>query len=135
LRCVFDTNIFISALLSPESKPRQSLDLARRTGIILISFAALAELSEVLSRSKFRRYIDEEDIRRFLAALARESEWVDEDVQITACRDPKDDKFLSLAVSGHATHIITGDSDLLMLHPFQGIQILQPQLFLEKERQ
>lgn len=100
----------------------------------MISFATLAELSEVLSRSKFRRYIDEEDIRRFLAALARESQWIDAGVQITACRDPKDDKFLSLAVSGHATHIITGDSDLLALHPFQGIQILQPQVFLDRER-
>src|SRR6185437_8803775 len=52
-------------------------------------------------------------------------------VEITACRDPKDNKFLSLAVSGHATDIITGDSDLLALNPFQGINILQPQNFLQ----
>ena len=51
--------------------------------------------------------------------------------EITACRDPKDNKFLSLAVSGHATDIITGDSDLLALNPFQGINILQPQNFLQ----
>jgi uncharacterized protein len=59
------------------------------------------------------------------------AQWVDVDVQISACGDPKDDKFLSLAVSGHATHIITGDADLLALHPFQGIQILAPGTFLE----
>jgi hypothetical protein len=50
----------------------------------------------------------------------------------TACRDPKDDKFLSLAVSGLATHIVTGDADLLALHPFQGIQILTPGALLEQ---
>jgi putative PIN family toxin of toxin-antitoxin system len=101
-------------------------------GRILISFAVLAELCEVLSRKQFRRYIDEEDIRSFVAVLTREAEWVDVDVRITACRDPKDDKFLELAVSGRATCIISGDSDLLVLSPFQGIPILTPQAFLEK---
>lgn len=79
---------------------------------------------------KFLRYIDEEDIRSFLAALTREAEWVEVDVRIAACRDPKDDKFLELAVSGRATHIVTGDSDLLALSPFQGIEILPPHRFL-----
>ena len=79
----------------------------------------LTELFEVLSRKQFRGYIDEEDMRRFLAVLTREAQWIDVDVQITACRDPKDDKFLSLAVSGQATHIVTGDADLLALHPFR----------------
>lgn len=67
----------------------------------------------------------------FSPALTREAQWVDVDVRITACRDPKDDKFLELAVSGHATHIVSGDSDLVALNPFQGIQILPPHSFLE----
>ncbi len=92
MRCVFDTNVFVSALLLPDSKPRQALDLALRKGKVLLSFAALAELYEVLSRKRFRRYVDEENIRTFLAALPREAQWVDVDVRITACRDFKDDK-------------------------------------------
>lgn len=96
-----------------------------------MSLAVLPELYEVLARRKFRRYVEEEDIRIFLAALTREAQWVDVDVQIAACRDPKDDKFLELAVCGHATHIISGDSDLLVLHPFQGIPILTPHGFLD----
>jgi len=56
---------------------------------------------------------------------------VDVDVQIRACRDSKDDKFLELAISGLATHVVTGDSDLLALNPFRGIQIISPQAFLE----
>lgn len=46
--------------------------------------------------------------------------------RIRACRDPKDDKFLELAVSGNADVIVTGDKDLLALHPFRGIAILTP---------
>jgi putative PIN family toxin of toxin-antitoxin system len=130
LRCVFDTNVLVSALLLPDSKPRQALELALQKGRVLLSFATLAELYEVLGRKKFLRYIDEEDIRSFLAALTREAEWVEVNVRIAACRDPKDDKFLELAVSGNATHIITGDSDLIALNPFRGIEILPPHRFL-----
>ena len=131
MRCVLDTNVLISALLVPGSKPRQALDRAFREGKVLLSFATLAELYDVLHRKQFRRYIDEEDARSFIAALARESEWIDVNVQIKICRDPKDDKFLEIAVSGQATQLITGDADLLVLNPFQGIRILSPQEFLD----
>ena len=131
MRCVFDTSVIVSALLLLDSKPRQALDLALQKGKVLLSFPVLAELYEVLGRKRLRRYFDEEDVRIFLAALTREAQWVDVDVQIAACRDSKDNKFLELAVSGHATHIVTGDSDLLALDPFQGIQILPPHSFLE----
>ncbi|MGH9791570.1 MAG: putative toxin-antitoxin system toxin component, PIN family [Candidatus Acidiferrales bacterium] len=131
MRCVFDTNVLISALLLSESKPRRALDHALSRGEVLASYAVLAELYEILSRKNFRKYIDEEDVRDFLAALTREVEWVDAYAKITTCRDPKDDKFLELGVSGRATHIVTGDSDLLVLNPFRGIQILPPHQFLK----
>jgi len=131
LRCVFDTNVLVSALLLPKSKPRSSFDRALRNGRLLISVAVLAEAYEVLSRKRFSRYINEEDARNFIAALTREAELVDVKVKISASRDPKDDKLLELAVSGRATHIVTGDSDLLTLDPFQGIRILTPSSFLE----
>jgi putative PIN family toxin of toxin-antitoxin system len=97
----------------------------------LLSFSVLAELYEILSRKQFSPYVDEDDIRKFVATVTREAQWVEEKVKITACRDPKDDKFLELAVSGSATHIVTGDSDLLVLNPFQGISIVTPGGFLE----
>ncbi len=43
---------------------------------------------------------------------------------IRACRDPKDDKYLELAVAAKADCVITGDHDLLVLNPFRGIPIL-----------
>ena len=54
---------------------------------MLVSFAALAELYEVLSRKQFRRYVDEEEVRSFLAALTREAQWIDVEARIQACRD------------------------------------------------
>jgi putative PIN family toxin of toxin-antitoxin system len=132
LRFVFDTNVLVSAALLPSSKPRRALDLALKQGKLLLSFPVLAELCEVLSREKFRRYLDEEDIRTFVAVLTREAEWVDVDVRITACRDPKDDKFLEIAASGRATCIVSGDSDLLALNPFQGIAIVTPRALLKE---
>jgi predicted nucleic acid-binding protein len=47
-----------------------------------------------------------------------------------ACRDPKDDKFLEIATNGLATYLITGDPDLLVLHPFHGISIISPDTFI-----
>jgi predicted nucleic acid-binding protein len=55
---------------------------------------------------------------------------VDVTERVAACRDPKDDKFLELAVSGRASCIVSGDKDLLALHPFRGIAILNPAAFL-----
>lgn len=51
---------------------------------------------------------------------------------VSACRDAKDDKFLSLAISGKADLILTGDTDLLVLHPFRGIDILSPMDYLSR---
>jgi putative PIN family toxin of toxin-antitoxin system len=121
LRSVFDTNVLVSALLLKTSKPRQALDCALGKGKILLSFSTLAEINDVLGRKQFRRYIVEEEIRRFLAALTRDAEWVEIIVPIVACRDSKDDKFLELAVNGHADYIVTGDADLIALHPFRNI--------------
>jgi len=50
---------------------------------------------------------------------------------IAGCRDPRDDKFLELAVSGDADLIVSGDADLLTLSPFRGIPIVRPAVFAQ----
>ncbi|WP_420463292.1 putative toxin-antitoxin system toxin component, PIN family [Candidatus Palauibacter sp.] len=52
-------------------------------------------------------------------------------MSIRACRDPKDDLILELAVNGDASCIVTGDADLLALHPFSGVQIVTPSEYLQ----
>ena len=130
MRTVLDTNVLISALLLRNSITRRAFDAAFANGKVLLSFELLAELNEVLGRKQFRKYVDEADVRRFATALLRESEWVQVASPIAACRDPKDNKILALAVDGHATCIVTGDHDLLSLDPFRGIRIQNPDQFL-----
>jgi putative PIN family toxin of toxin-antitoxin system len=130
-RIVIDTNTLISRLLLPESVPAQAVRKAVDTGHLLVSEATMLELVQVLGRPKFDRYISIEDRRDFLRALGRIAEFVPIHYAVHACRDPKDDKFLELAVNGKAEVIITGDADLRALHPFQGIAILSPSEYLE----
>ncbi|MCX5728009.1 MAG: putative toxin-antitoxin system toxin component, PIN family, partial [Nitrospirae bacterium] len=72
----------------------------------------------------------EDERTEFITALVREATLVEITDTVTECRDPKDDKFLELAVSGKATCIVSGDDDLLVLHPFRGIPVLTPRQFL-----
>ena len=62
----------------------------------------------------------------FLSAFIREAEVIDVVDDVTDCRDPKDNKFLELALSGRASHIVTGTRDPPVLHPFRGIAIVSP---------
>ncbi|MBK1987698.1 putative toxin-antitoxin system toxin component, PIN family [Sphaerospermopsis aphanizomenoides BCCUSP55] len=129
-RFVIDTNVIISALIFSQSTTMQAFREAKQTGSILISAEILAELIDVLSRKKFDRYLSREIREDFLASLARETELITITETVDICRDPKDNKFLELAISGNATHIITGDKDLLELHPFRDILIVTPSQFL-----
>jgi putative PIN family toxin of toxin-antitoxin system len=130
LRFVFDTNVVVSAALLEESTSRRGFDRALDRGRLLISLPVVAELHDVLHRKRFHKYIQEDEAKRFLAALLRQAEWVEAGAKIAACRDPEDDKFLELAVNVHAGYIVTGDKDLLTLDPFRGISILTPDAFL-----
>jgi len=130
-RFVFDTNVLVRAVLISDSTAGQAFRKARQLGEILSSVPTAEELNDVLNRDKFNRYITSEDRERFLAAFLRVAIVVEISEAITACRDPKDDKFLELAVCGHATCIVTGDDDLLALNPFRRIPILSAEQFLE----
>lgn len=93
-------------------------------GVLLVSESTLNELADVLSRPKFDRYISLEDRQAFFRLFSRMYERVNIVYPVNACRDPKDNQFLEVAVNGGASMIITDDADLLVLHPFQGISIL-----------
>ncbi|MFM7574870.1 MAG: putative toxin-antitoxin system toxin component, PIN family [Snowella sp.] len=123
-RVVFDTNIIVSALMFPKSLPRQVIDQVDLLGTILISSATMLELNEVLTRKKFERYFSQEQRLNFMAKFFGKSEMVEILERVEICRDPKDDKFLELAVNGRANYLITGDQDLLVLNPFQETLII-----------
>ena len=130
LRVTFDTNVIVSAALFSQSVPRQAVNYVVQWGTVLVSTDTVYEMGEVVQRPRFDRHASAENRRVFLDDILLRAEPVEITHRITACRDPKDDKFLELAVSGNASHIISGDRDLLALHPFRGIPILTPAAFL-----
>jgi len=132
-RCVVDTNVHISALLSAGSTSNRTIDTVLQHGVLLSSDETFLELEVSLRRSKFDSYLRADDREQYLALIQGASEFVEVTERIEACRDPDDDKFLELAVSGNADVIISGDGDLRALHPFREIAILSPDEFLESE--
>ena len=130
MRCVFDTNAIISAMLSKTAMPGVGLARAYGAGEILVSVSLMRELHDVLSRPKFDRYVTPSERERFLGLLLRDAHLVEVTESIRACRDPKDDQVLELAVCGRADWIIIGDADLLVLDPFRSIRIVTPTDFL-----
>jgi len=131
IRYVFDTNVIVSAVLFNTSVPGHAFARSLENGTILSSQSLVEELNDVLGREKFDHYVSSKEREKFLGSLIRESELVEITESIQACRDPKDNRFLELAVNGSASFIVTGDSDLLVLNPFRGIEIVTPAKLLE----
>lgn len=133
LRCVIDTNVLISALLSSSGTSNRAVHTALRHGRLLSSDSAFEGLEDSLSRPKFDPYLRAEDRDDYLALIRGSAQFVDVSTSLSLCRDPDDDTFLEIAVSGDADVLISGDGDLQVLHPFRGIPILSPDAFLESE--
>ena len=140
-RVVLDTNLFVSALLSPTSRPYQLLQLWDQDEIILLASVELIhEVDDVLHRVTIKeRYgVSEEQITRLLFRLEFIAERI---IPLTSLplhsRDPKDDDLLALALGGNADYLITGDNDLLVLDgdPALGsLRIITAAAFFEQQK-
>ena len=131
LRLVLDTNVLVSAVLTPEGKPRQCLETALGQEVLLLSRQTRGELVDVLYRPRLQQYVVESEREGILGRIEVRSKRIEIREPIAVCRDPKDDKFLNVAVYGQADFLVSGDQDLLVLHPFRGISILTPAAFLD----
>ena len=125
-RVVIDTNVLVSRLILPQSLPAQAVRRAEQEALLLISEATMYELANVLARPRFDRYVSLDDRKSFLRRLGQIAESVSITQLVRECRDPKDDKFLEVALNGRADVIITGDADLLEMHPWREIAIMSP---------
>jgi uncharacterized protein len=132
LPLVVDTNVLVSSALFPESTPGKVFDHVQLVDTLLFSEPTFEELREVLNRPKFERYLDGVRRDRFLSRLRAAGSFVDIRRTVQVCRDAKDDKFLDVAINGRADLIVTGDVDLLVLHPFEDIEIITPTAYLAR---
>ena len=100
-------------------------------GPLLVSDATPAELNAVLSRAKFDPYVTILDRQEFIRFLDRVAERIPIIYTVHACRDPKDNMILEVAVNGRAELIVTGDRDLLALGACQSIPIITPANYIK----
>jgi putative PIN family toxin of toxin-antitoxin system len=128
MRLVVDTNVFVSAALKESSWPAFVIRWLAANGGLLKTLQTEQEVFAVLKRPRIAEIVlpeFAEGIRPIFAA----AELVTTTERVRVCRDPKDDKFLELAVNGRADVIVSGDADLLVLEVFRDIPILTPALF------
>ena len=101
---------------------------------MLVSNEALFELNEILKNDTFEKYITGTVRRHFIALLLKEVEVVDVDIAIRKCRDPKDDKFLELAVSGKAENLLVVENIPMISCPRCGESYFTAETLHEIER-
>jgi uncharacterized protein len=132
MKVIFDTNVLLSAVFSPTSVTGRAFDKGFEIGNVICSSDTLAELIEVFSRPKFDKYISAKKRKQFVDDfVAAAIPIVTERFETAICRDPKDEKFLELAVAANADYLVSGDKDLLVLNPFRRTLILTPREFLD----
>jgi uncharacterized protein len=136
-RVVLDTNVFVSALISPQRYPAAILK-ALRSGLftLLASPPVNEEIIEVLNRPRIRdRYGLGERIFDVSFILWEVAELVVHLPEVQVCSDPDDDKFLATAVGGKTDFLVTGDvGDLLHLREYKGVAIVSPREFISRLR-
>jgi putative PIN family toxin of toxin-antitoxin system len=114
---VFDASSIVGAALNEDSIPEQALLLARSQETICLSPAIETEIREVLQRPKFHKYILNAARDRIIDILGTAALVFEPPDQVTDCRDPKDNKYLELALAAGASVIVSSDDDLLVLDP------------------
>jgi len=130
LKFVFDTNVFVSALISKRGNPALLLDRVKKSYTLFISKDILSELKDVISRDKFG-YTDEE-INTFVEAIISFSDIVNPEIVIEAIKaDPDDNKILECAVAAGASYIVSGYRHLLELTEYGKIKIITPKVALD----
>ena len=128
---VFDASTVVSAALKADSVPKRALLRVEEVDVFALSAAVDGEIAEVLDRPKFAHAIPLARRNRLLRILRDAAIWFDPTVRVTDCRDPKDDKYLELALAAGAAIIVSSDDDLLVLHSWRGVHILNPADYLD----
>lgn len=116
LRVVIDPGVLVSAVLSADGPPAQIVRALREDRlVIVVSDQLLRELSEVLARDKFRRYLTQEQADRYVEGIAASAERAADAAPsvVARVRDPDDEYLVALAEAAQVDCLVSGDGDLL----------------------
>ncbi|MBF0537207.1 MAG: putative toxin-antitoxin system toxin component, PIN family [Nitrospirae bacterium] len=135
IRVVLDANVFVSAVLYPNSKPARIIRLAKEKKIQLaLSRAILDEIERVLLYPHLQRRHTHspEEIKESVKIWKDLSYMTKGLVEVDVIKDdPTDNKYIECAIEGSADFIISGDNHLVSLKYFRGIEIVTPDVFLQ----
>lgn len=122
-RIIIDTNLWISFLIS---KSLRGLDQRIKHGDVQLLFSPelIQEFLDVIARPKFRKFFNKEDVARIFELIEDFGIIIEPTTDFEICRDAKDNFLLSLAFDSRATHLLTGDKDLLDLLKFKKTKIM-----------
>lgn len=132
IRAVVDTNVLISGLLGSRTNWRVIEAFRNEQFLLVTSPLLIEEFLRVSSRPRLAIYFSAKERQAIAWFLQTQTHVVSPRQHFHACRDPKDDLLLDVAVAAKASVLVTGDQDLLILHPFRRISILSPTQFLKR---
>ena len=127
---VFDASTLVSATFDSQGIPSRAVQRALREDRVAISEQVMTELLDVLHRPGVARFLKPDLRSELLGQLVTLGIPFEPVEHVTDCRDPKDDKYLELALASGADTIVSSDGDLLVLHPWRGVRILRPAAYL-----
>lgn len=137
IKIVLDTNVLVSAVLSPNGKPAKILNMVKTGDLqLIISSEIINEIKDVFlypqikKRNPFLQTLQQ--IEKFLGDLLKFAEITLGECKVNVVSDASDNKFLECALEGEANFIISGDKHLKALRVFEGIEIIDPEEFLQK---
>jgi len=128
-RVIIDTNLWINFLLTSDYSKLDSI-LSKKELTLLFSQDLISEFVEVCQRPKFKKYFSTNDVEIILTKIAQHATFIEVESSVNVCRDPKDNFLLALAKDGKATHLITGDKDILELIKFGKTKIITMTAYL-----
>jgi putative PIN family toxin of toxin-antitoxin system len=134
-RVVVDTNVLLSAALAPYGVPAVLVDRLLRDGRLVFSMPTFAELESRIWKPKFDRYLSIERRQALLREISASAAWVKVPPAIATrrfSRDPNDDVFIHTALAAEVNRLISGDDDLLTLHPLADLHIVAPRNALDE---
>jgi putative PIN family toxin of toxin-antitoxin system len=138
IRVVLDTNVFVSALLVPDSPPAKILEFVLKGSLrLIVSPGIVKEIDLVFNYPKLKKSMrkhhltDDEVADAILHVLRIATITPGAEIASGASQDPADDMVLSCAVEGQADFIVSGDQDLLKLESYEQVRIVTPSTFLQ----
>jgi putative PIN family toxin of toxin-antitoxin system len=139
IKAVVDTNLLVSAFISPLGYPREIAGCWRRGDFILVTSREIVkEVNHVLHlpRVQVKYHLAESDIQSFVLTLIHQGNCVSGELALKgAAPDPGDDKIISCAIEGEAQFIVTGDKALQQIKEYHGIKIINAEQFISVPRE